>query len=98
MRVRPIIESVNPSIIFTTVQWTFPVDIEDRVKKFRLICLDAGGQPVDIDYNPLHHVAKFENTSLVPQCTYCVKILAVYEDGRESESEPYRFTSPCKYL
>ena len=100
MRVKPIIESVNPSTIFTTVQWTFPVDIEDSVKKFRVICLDANGQLVDIDDSArptLRNVAKFKNTSLVPENAYCVKVLAVYEDGFESESEPYQFTSPCKY-
>ena len=98
-RVKPKIQRVFQTTNSTSVQWMFCLD---RVKKFRVICIDGSGKGVDMNARQETQgevfVGELNNKFLVPETTYHIKVLAEYEDGFESESEPYPFTSPCKYL
>ena len=89
--------TVHSDVTTTTVQWVFRLNVDDRVKKFRVICREDQGSPVDmdiIDDKPnFKNIAKLRNSHLKPQTQYHIKVLAVYEDGFESESKEHPFIS-----
>ena len=62
-------------------------------------CRGAEGKSIGVDEEPtLRNVARFKNNSLNPKTTYHLKIVAVYNDGFEAESEELAFTTPGKHL
>ena len=70
----------------------FRLNVDKRIQEFRVICRDELGEQVDIAQEPtLKNVAEIKNWSLQSTVKYSVKVLAVYEDGFESESEESSF-------
>ena len=91
-RVKPVIVRVEVSHYVTTVQWVFRINVDKRIQKFRVKCRDDMHEEVDIKFNmKLKNVAEFKNDPLLPNAMYYVRVLAVYEDGFESESEEFSF-------
>ena len=95
VRVRPIIvPPIVLAILYTTIQWIFRLNVEDRIKTFRVICRNAEGKLIDVNEElMMRNVAKFENNQLKPWTTYYVRIVAVYKDGFEAASEESSFTT-----
>lgn len=91
---KPEIVGVETSRYVTTVQWIFRVNVDKRIQMFRIKCQDDMNEEVDIKSNiKLKNVAEFKNDPLLPNTMYYVRVLAVYEDGFESESEEFSFKS-----
>ena len=62
---------------------------------FRVSCRDGEGKLIGVDEeSTMRNVARFRNDSLNPKTTYHLKIVAVYNDGFQAESEEFSFTTP----
>ena len=95
VRVRPkIVLPIAPAILCTAIQWTFRMNVENRIETFRIICRNDAGNLIDVKEKiTMRNVAKFKNDSLKPRTTYHVKIVAVYKDGFEVASDESSFTT-----
>ena len=95
MRVRPvIIPPIIPAILFTTIQWVFRLNVDDQIRTFRMTCRDEGGESISVKEKlTMKNVAKFKNDLLEPKTEYHVKVVAVYNDGFEAESDEHSFTT-----
>ena len=94
MRVKPEVVRVEPSVLTTTFQWTFQLNVDERIKTFRVICQDEAGKSIEVKEKlTLKNVAKFKNNLLEPNTKYHVKVAAVYTDGFEAESAQLPFTT-----
>ena len=100
VRVKPVITPpIKASVLSTTVQWVFRLNVDDRIYTFRVICRDGNGSIMNIGEKLImKNVAEFKNDSLEPNTTYYVKVAAVYNDGFEAESEnEFAFRTPGGY-
>lgn len=91
---KPEIVGVETSRYVTTVQWIFRVNVDKRIRTFRVKCQDDMREDVNIKFDiKMKNVAEFKNDPLLPNTKYFVRVLAVYEDGFESESKECSFKS-----
>ena len=94
-RVRPeIAPPIVPAILFTTIQWVFRLNVDDRISTYRVVCRDEEGKSINVKEKlTMKNVAKFRNDQLKPNTKYHVKVVAVYKDGFEAESDGHSFTT-----
>jgi hypothetical protein len=95
VRVRPvIIPPIIPAILFTTIQWVFRLNVDDQIRTFLMTCRGEGGESISVKEKlTMKNVAKFKNDLLEPKTEYHVKVVAVYNDGFEAESDEHSFTT-----
>jgi hypothetical protein len=88
-RVKPvIINPIKTSLLSTTIQWVFRLNVDKRIRTFRVICKDDEGKSLDIwEELTFKNIAEFKNKSLKPETTHHLTVVAVYKDGFESESD-----------
>ena len=89
-----VIKPIVPAILFTTIQWVFHLNVDDRISTFRVVCRDEEGKSINVKEKlTMKNVAKFRNDLLEPKTAYHVKVVAVYKDGFEAESDEHSFTT-----
>ena len=75
------------------------MNVDDRIKHFKLVCHDEHRQLVDIEEKcVLKNVAEFSNQSLQCVMKYYIKVVAIYDDDVESESDELSFTTSGKKM
>jgi hypothetical protein len=97
-RIKPTIKEIKTTPIVTTVQWVFRMNVDDRIKHFKLVCHDEHRQLVHIEEKRvMKNVAEFSNKSLQCEMKYYIKVVAIYDDEVESESEELSFTTSGRH-
>ena len=75
------------------------MNVDDRIKHFKLVCHDEHRQLVHIEEKRvMKNVAEFSNKSLQYETKYYIKVVAIYDDEVESESEELSFTTSGKNI
>ena len=95
-RVIPKVVTASAQALNANVQWSFGQNVEDRIKTFIVeVTPDGGGGRVDVPAPArVHRKERFATfSSLKPNTTYHLKIIAEYKDSARAESEEFTFTT-----
>lgn len=95
-RVTPKIVTASAQALSANVQWNFGRNVENRIKTFIVeVIPDEVGSRVGVATPvSIGHKERFATfSSLKPNTTYHLKVIAEYEDSVRAESDKFTFTT-----
>ena len=96
-RVCPSISSVMPSVFSVYAGWHIDHRVESRIQSFHATLQAEGESRVLEVAQTVKGLAKIDKSSLQDNTKYCVKLVAVYDDGVKAESAGKSFKNEGKY-